>query len=114
MNTRDKGNRVRREAQCTLVAAGYEVAIVEHSGRYVTGPRDMFGLFDMVAMSPHSKPLFLQITCNRPHHHYPFQQFSSCYPHVAVHQWVYIDRKGWKRWRYENGQRIEIPPMDLW
>ena len=50
MNTRAKGNRARRNAIEQLQRDGFEVAIVERTGKFIKD-KDAFGIGDLLAIS---------------------------------------------------------------
>jgi len=103
--TRRKGNRNQLKAIKSLEEEGYEVAKVEQKGKFVP-IKDMFGLFDLVAINP-SNIMFVQVTSNRPHTHKEYLEFSKKYtnPDPLIIQMVWVDRKGWKVFDYSNGKK---------
>jgi len=104
MKTRVKGNRVQRKAIQQLEIEGYLVDKVEVGGKFAKS-KDLFGLFDLVALHKNTKPSFIQVTCNRPHTHKKYLCFSLEYPMVNIIQMVWYDRKGWKIFNYDNGTK---------
>lgn len=100
MKTRTKGNRNQRKAITELEEKGYLVSKVELGGKFTT-QKDLFGLFDLVAIAPNGKVYFIQITTNRPHTHKDYVAFVKRYkPSAVIEQWVWFDRKGWKKFLY--------------
>ena len=104
MNTRVKGWKARRKAIEELEAAGYEVAVVERTGKFIK-VKDMFGLFDLVAICSYGMNIkFIQVTCNKPHAHKNYRAFKAkyCSPvnTLTLEQWVWMDGKGFKKWVY--------------
>lgn len=107
VHTRRKGNRVQLKAIKELQSRGYVVSKAEQTLKF-SKERDMFGLFDLVAISPPGKILFLQTTTNRPHTHLRYIKFSAEYPLIPIQQWVWYDNKGWKKFDYNNGEKGEL------
>lgn len=105
-NKRAKGNRVRRFVIDFLEKQGYIVAIVERTGRFIF-PKDMFGLFDLISLK-NDDIKFIQVTCNKPHSHKRLQNFSEQYSSIAIEQWVWVDRKGFDVYSYEQGQVVRL------
>jgi hypothetical protein len=105
--SRAKGNRARRKSIELLEGCGYKVAIVERTGKFIK-IKDMFGLFDLVAILHPEKyrdeVQFVQVTCNKPHSHKAYKQFSKDYPHIDVVQHVWMDGGKLKYFDYENGE----------
>lgn len=107
VSTKHKGWRARRKATEELISKGFEVAVVERTGRFIKD-KDCFGLFDLCAISP-QVCAFIQITCNKPHSHKKYKEFSKKYSfhNITIEQWVWMDRKGFKKFTYYNGLRFE-------
>lgn len=99
---RAKGNRSRRNAIKLLESEGFEVDVVEKTSRFAK-QKDMFGIFDLVAIS-RDRTLFVQISTNTPHPHYNFVDFAVKYPQIEVQQWVWKDRKGFEVFSYGEGE----------
>jgi hypothetical protein len=104
MKTRSKGNRARLKAIKELEQNGYTVAVVERTGRWIK-EKDAFGLFDLLCVRSTNPVLFVQVACNKPHNHMRFRKFKLDYDgplvsHFMCEQWVWVDRKGWKKYRY--------------
>jgi hypothetical protein len=108
MNTRNKGNRVQREAIACLERAGYRVSKAgQQIGRF-TKEKDFFGLFDLGGIKK-GELVLVQITCNKPHIHKDFLDFSKEFTNngVSYWQWVWYDRKGWVKWEYRFGGKVK-------
>ena len=105
-HTRNKGNRVRRFNIAILEAQGYNVAIVERTGRFIF-PKDMYNLFDLCAVN-NKEIKFIQVTCNKPHSHKKLKDFSKIYPTTINEQWVWVDRKGFDVYVYIQGQMTRV------
>ena len=88
-----------------LEKEGWLVGKVEQGGKF-TKIKDLFGLFDLVAIKPGDLHL-IQVTCNRPHTHKHYQAFVDKYL-VHAYQWVFVDRKGWKQFIYKPNKKKEI------
>lgn len=101
MNSRVKGNRARRKCIQELQELGFAVDVVEKTSRF-SKQKDMFGLFDLVAIHPDGLPGFIQVTVNRPHPHKKYKEFAKVYPFITVHQWVWVDYKGWRKFTYDG------------
>jgi hypothetical protein len=102
-NSRAKGNRNRRKTIEALEKAGWEVAIIERTGRFIF-PKDAFGLFDLLAVKYAEMPILVQVSTNKPHTHKAYKAFRAKHdPHVMhlrIEQWCWLDRKGVKKWQY--------------
>ena len=100
VNPRNKGNRIQRKLITYLESKGWIVSKAEVGGKFVK-QKDMFGLFDLVAIKP-GTVLFVQVTCNRPHTHKNFQSFSNKYANdsIWIEQYVYMDYKGFNKFIY--------------
>jgi Holliday junction resolvase len=101
MNTKDKGNRVQRKLIEMFEQNGYTVSKAgQQRGRFTT-EKDMFGLFDLVAIKDRTAA-FIQVTCNKPHTHKNYVAFAQKHAHenLLILQWVWIDRKHWEVYEY--------------
>lgn len=99
MNTRRKGNRGQLELIKHLESKGFIVDKVEKTGRF-TESKDMFGLFDLVAIKAHCI-YFIQVTHNNHHTHKRLIEWVNLNgENVMVVQMVKYDYKGWKRFDY--------------
>jgi len=107
MKTKAKGNRIQLKAIKELELDGWLVSKVEKGGKFAV-EKDMFGLFDVVAVR-RGQCLFVQLTCNRNHPHTQYQEFSKEYHNngISFEQWVWYDRKGWRKFKYLLGGIIE-------
>jgi len=100
MNTRAKGRRIVNKCKIELVKMGYLVGEVERTSRFIK-VKDLFGLFDLVAIKP-GNVVFVQVTTNRPHTHKKYLAFTKLYGsgEIWVEQWCFYDYKGFKRYKY--------------
>jgi len=100
VNTRVKGNKNQRRCIETLIEKGWQVGKVEQRGKFVK-EKDLFGLFDLTCIHK-KKVLFVQVTSNRPHTHKLYQHFANQHQckNILIEQWVWVDRKGWKIFKY--------------
>ena len=106
MNTRIKGNRIQRKCIELLEDEGFLVDKVEKTGKFQK-QKDLFGLFDLIAIKPDVVRL-VQVTCNRPHTHKEYLEFSKHYPIASCYQYVWLDRKGWKTFWYVGGKKLVL------
>ena len=84
--SRAKGNRSRLKVISMLEGCGWNVAVVERTGRFIR-IKDMFELFDLVAITEYvhyASPLFVQVATNTPHTHKKFKEFAEKYSHMAL------------------------------
>ena len=107
IKTKVKGNRIQRKVIAYFQKRGYIVSKVEMQSMYAK-ERDLFGLFDLIALRSDAISL-VQVTCNRPHTHKKYMEFSKEYrlKDVYYEQWVWIDRKGWKIFLYRHGKKFK-------
>lgn len=105
MNRKAKGRRARREVITLLESQGYIVDIVEKTSRFFK-QKDCFGLFDLVAIKDNLNAEFIQVTCNKPHTHKAYIDFAQKHQGVTVIQFVKIDRKGMKKYTYNQGGHV--------
>lgn len=100
MKTRVKGNRAVRKCINYLKTKGYIVSKAEVGGKFVK-QKDMFGLFDLVAIRK-GNILLVQVTCNRNHPHKKFQEFSNMYANESIYieQYIWMDYKGFVQYIY--------------
>lgn len=105
INKTNKGNRVKLLGIKEFEKSGYLVSSSEKSGRYQK-QKDLFGLFDFVAIRE-DEVCFVQITCNKPHSHKLYLEFSLKYQLTDAHfiQGVWHDRDGWVWFNYVNGTK---------
>ena len=108
VKTRIKGNKNVRKCIELLTSEGWLVDKVEKTGRFIKD-KDLFNLMDLVAVGDDTT-LFVQVKSNRPGVHKRYQEFANKYagPHLLVRQYVWVDRKGWKVFKYEKeGYSVE-------
>lgn len=100
MNKKKKGNRNQLKAIKQLEQDNWLVGKVELGGKFEKN-KDLFGIFDLVCVRK-KEVLFVQVTSNRPHTHKTYLEFSHlyCCDNIGIQQWVYYDRKGWKKFDY--------------
>lgn len=100
VNTRAKGNRNQLKVIKYLEREGFLVDKVEKHGKFVK-QKDMFGLFDLVAIRK-GNILLVQVTCNRNHPHKKFQEFSNMYANESIYieQYIWMDYKGFVQYIY--------------
>ena len=113
-NTRLKGNRIQRKLMFYLEGKGWLVSTAEVGGRFVK-EKDMFGLYDLVCIKP-GIVLFVQVTCNRPHTHYKYQDFCDKYANdsIWIEQWVWYDYKGFKQIIYYPNNEKKINKVETY
>ncbi len=107
INTNNKGNRIQRKAIEELEVSGWLVSKAgQQRGRF-TKEKDLFGLFDIVAIK-RGTLLLIQLTVNKPHTHKKYIKFSEDFSNEGLEywQWVWYDRKGWKKFLYRYGEMI--------
>lgn len=107
MKTKTKGNRIQLKLIKELEKLGYTVGKVENGGKF-TKVKDLFGLFDLVAIGKNDV-CFIQVTCNRPHTHKRYLDFSikHDFSRVEFLQYVWYDRKGWVIFIYVHGKKLK-------
>ena len=108
VNKNAKGNRIQRKCIKLFESQGYLVSKAgQQRGRFST-EKDLFNLFDIACITK-GQLLLVQITCNRPHAHKKFQEFSKEYANnnIKYLQYVYYDRKGWIMWEYKMGMKLK-------
>jgi hypothetical protein len=111
MKTRVKGNRNRRACINELEKAGWLVDVVEKTGRFVK-VKDLYGLFDLIAIDKNSTAL-IQVSSNTPHAHKYLSEFKLKFPHIIVRQYTWVDRVGWKIFEYTHEGKHLIIKGDL-
>jgi hypothetical protein len=113
INTKVKGWKVRRQAISDLERAGYLVDTVEKTSKFAK-QKDLFGLFDIIGIKK-GTAILMQITCNRPHSHQAYKDFSKKYSNNGIECWqfVWYDRKGWIKWNYRFGNAIKYDERKL-
>lgn len=109
MNTIRKGNIARLQVIRAYERDGYKVSIVERVGRFVKS-RDMWGLFDVVAIHPVVGYAFIQVTTRKPHDHEAYKKFTEEYylvnQFVEVLQYVRIKSNLYRMFKYRAGEII--------
>lgn len=100
MNTYAKGSRIRLQARKELESDGWLVNIAERTGKFIS-QKDLFGVADLVALKKNTL-LFVQVTSSRPHSHWKMRDFAVryCGQNIMLEQWVWINRQGWKKYKY--------------
>lgn len=106
--SRSKGNRnVRRCINFyeEELEKDWKIDRVERTARYIK-EKDLYGLFDLVAVAPGGWVHFVQVKSNTPATQQPFKDFAKKYAsrrvYVIVMTWY--DYKGWRIQRYlKNG-----------
>jgi hypothetical protein len=99
MNTYLKGLRTLRKCRDELEKEGWLTAKVENSSKY--GKKDLFGLFDAIAIRPNRTKLIQCKTNNKP----PMRQFykwQELFPQFEVEVWIWKDYKGFKVIKCQN------------
>ena len=105
---RAKGLRNQRKVIKELQDRGFLVDKVEKTGRFCK-EKDLFGLFDLIAIYPGRCASLIQVTTNRPHTHKKYQEFAKTFPRQSIEQWVYYDRKGFVIFVYnDDGTKTEF------
>ena len=96
---RIKGNRARRRCIEYLESKGWKVGIVERTGKFIK-EKDLFGLFDLVAVKETMSAMFIQVASNKPHTHKKLSQFKIKFYNQSIRQYVWIDNKGFNVYVY--------------
>jgi hypothetical protein len=114
VNSRRKGNQNVAKTMILFSELGYLVGDVEKTNRFAK-VRDLYGLFDAVAVHPIRKPCFIQITSNKPHVHKLYLEFAGVYgQHQNIVQIVYVDRLGFMGYVYlQTGQKTIVDGRKL-
>lgn len=98
-NTRQKGNRIEREAEKQLQEQGYQTVRMPHT-RY--GDNDFWNLFDILAVKPDAPLKCVQVKSNQAS---KLQEFKSgCRQKIPlkrceVEYWIKHDYQGWEKRR---------------
>ena len=104
--SKTKGNRTQRKAIELLEQAGWEVGKCELGGKFAK-ERDLFGLFDLVALKKDELPRFIQVKTNKPMTQKPLKDFSKKYDNIICVCLTWYDRDGWREQIYFKGKLYE-------
>ena len=104
--SKSKGNRTQRRAIEYLEKKGWEVAKCELGGKF-TKEKDLFGLFDLVALEETAYPRFIQVKTNRPMRKKLLLDFSNKYSKIICMCMTWYDRDGWRIQTYHRGELFE-------
>lgn len=104
MSNRSKGDRHERQAKNLLKQKGYHVH-KKLNTQYDSG--DMFSLFDLLAVKPGRKPVFIQVKTNGTagelgatlHEARKIMDLN----HADLEYWIKYSYEGWRILRSENG-----------
>jgi len=99
VNTRQKGNRLEREASEQLQNQGYKTSRMPHT-RY--GENDILGQFDILASKPDAPFKLIQVKANQASKLAEFKK--SCrknipFQHAEIEYWIKYDYQGWEKRR---------------
>lgn len=104
MSNTGKGDRHERQAKNLLKRLGFNVH-KKLDTQYDSS--DMFGLFDLIALKPGEKPLFIQVKTNGTGGELgnTLQKARELtdLSHVTLEYWIKYDYEGWRVLRSENG-----------
>lgn len=104
MSTRDKGDRHERQAKNLLKDTGYNV---HKKVNNAYDNSDIFNLFDLIAVKPGRKPVFVQVKSNGTDGDLgsTLQESRKILDtsHIDLEYWIKYDYKGWRILRSENG-----------
>jgi hypothetical protein len=110
MSSRSKGNRNIRKAFQYYQEQDKDWITdrVERTARWIK-EKDLFGLFDIIAVAPGGHVHLVQIKSNRPATQKPFKEFAKKYASTRVHVIVmtWYDYKGWRIQRYLKNGKIQ-------
>ena len=105
---RQKGNRSVAKCTSILTSLGYRVENVENTRRFAK-QRDLFNLYDLIAIHKENPPCLIQITSNRPHVHKLYLEFAGDYAkHFCILQMVVVDRQGFIAYIYHSNNTKTI------
>lgn len=105
---RAKGNRSVAKCTSILTGIGYIVENVENTRRFAK-QRDLFGLYDLIAIHKENPPCLIQITSNTPHTHKRYLEFARDYAkHFCILQMVVVDRMGVMGYIYHHNNTKTI------
>ena len=102
VNTYLKGWRTVRKGRDKLERDNWLTADVEHKGRFIK-KKDLFGLFDVMAIKP-GKTKLIQFKTNQMPGVKPYLEFAENYLQFEVEIWCWVDFKGWKIWKAKDDQ----------
>lgn len=91
MQPRAKGNRNRRKCINELESQGWAVEVVEKTSRFVK-VKDLFGLWDLIAIQPNRTKL-VQVKTNKKPKLDDFKEFAKKYSQFECEIWIYRDYK---------------------
>ena len=103
-NNYQKGVRNRKKCIDYFELRGWKVAKVETHNKY-SKETDLFGLFDLIAIKG-DNIRFIQVTSNTPHTHKNYKKFKQQHNIGGIYQFVWIDYKGFKIYKYEKDKHI--------
>ena len=104
-SAKQKGYRTVRKGREELEADGWYTESVEKTGKFVA-QKDLFGLFDVVAIKP-GRTKLIQYKTNRIEGVKITQQFSKDYPQFECEIWGWYNYKGWSKRCFIAGKKIE-------
>lgn len=99
--TRAKGNRYRNSLIELLERKGLNVGIVERTGRFVT-PKDLYSLFDLIALSDDGEVQLIQNSSYHPHVHKTLDDFKKRYKNLVIRQYFWKDSRHYARYTYRG------------
>ena len=107
-SARQKGNRSVAKCVHILVSLGYIVENVEKRGRFVK-QKDLFGLYDLIAIHKDYPPCLVQVASNKAHTHKPYLEFAQDYAeYFCLVQMVPVDRQGVIGYIYHKNNKKTI------
>ena len=89
VNTRKKGQRTVLKGRKILEKQGYLTETVEKTGKY-TKNKDLFNLFDLIAIKPNHTKL-IQFKTNTKPTLKPYHAFAKTYPQFHIEIWTWYD-----------------------
>lgn len=101
VKTRKKGLRVQRKGIQELENKGYNVSVVERTGKYIA-VKDLWGLFDVAAIKD-NKIRFIQFKTNTTDGFVKkLEEFNKKHRinGISYELWVWFDYKGFKKYIY--------------
>lgn len=93
MNTHLKGLRTIKKCRDKLEKENWLTAKVENSTKY--GRKDLFGLFDVMAIRPNRTKLIQCKTNTKPPMN-PFDKWAKLFPQFEVEVWIWKDYKDFR------------------